>query len=108
MTFQQTGHFGLSLALFLGRDGDLTGNAQLGGSQLERAHDGAFIALRASVHHPTQAAPNDDAAAGDNLGTGIHIAQHDHIAIIGDLAARAERALDPFGSALGQDLDRQG
>src|SRR5664280_2091738 len=61
------GHFRLAAGLFLGRDGNFAGDAQLHGGQLQCTHDGGFIAMAAGMHDAAQAAPDDDAAAGDDL-----------------------------------------
>ena len=55
-------------------------NAQLSGSQIQGTHDGLFIARGSSMNCTPEPSPDDDIAAGDDLSTGVHIANDHHVA----------------------------
>src|SRR4030042_4138111 len=77
----------LWLAAPLRGSGDLVGNAQLHGRQVERAHDRAFVAGRPGMDRAAQAAPHDYVSPGDDLGPGVDVAAHDHVAVEVDAVA---------------------
>ncbi len=76
------GHLWLRLALALWRDGDRSGDAQLGRVHVEGTHGRLSVTLCASMDDSTQTPPDDYAARGDDLCAGVHVANDNHVALI--------------------------
>jgi hypothetical protein len=96
--FKQTRRLGLRFAASLGGYGNLSGNAQLGGREIQSADDGIFVALRAGVNHTTQSAPDNHVAPGDDFCAGVDIADDGNVTVVLDVEARAQRAVYQDGS----------
>src|SRR3990170_1424655 len=61
----------------LGRDGDVTGDAQLCRRQVERRHGGGAVPAGPGVHHAAHSPPHQNVPAGDDLGPRVDVAQAD-------------------------------
>ncbi len=77
-------------------DTNLPGDAQLGGRHIQRANHSTLIAARSRVDNPAQPAPDDHVAVGDHFRAGVHIAEHNHMTVMGNLEPRTKRALDKY------------
>ena len=77
-------------------------DAQLRRREFERDHARAAVALGAGVRDAAQRAEDDDVAGGHELGTRIHVADHDQVAEVVQRLAAAQRP----AVVEGRDADR--
>src|SRR5262249_5683827 len=90
--FANVRHLGFRLALMSRRGGDQVCDPQLRRGQVQGTNNRFHIAPRAGVHGAAQPAPHHHIAVSHNLRTGVHIADHDHVAGVPHTAAGAQSA----------------
>lgn len=84
--------------LFAGADGNHVSDPQLLRFQLERCNAGSVVSICSCVGDATQSAPHNHVTRGLNQRTGIHVAEHHHVAAVLQMIAGPQRYLMHAGA----------